>query len=113
MQTKSSQAFPLKRLVTIALLSALAVVAKRLGVGEVRLFEFLRSQHILTRGGKNERNLPLQRYLDQGWFRVSTRSFEREETPWVYSVTLVTPRGFSAIRDTLDKLPRDQFEALK
>ncbi len=29
MQTKSSQAFPLKRLVTIALLSALAVVAKR------------------------------------------------------------------------------------
>ena len=90
-----------------------AVVAKRLGVGELRLFQFLRDHHILTRGSKYERNLPLQKYMDQGWFQVATRSYEHEGDPWIYGVTLVTPRGFQAIRETLDKLPRDQFEALR
>lgn len=63
-------------------------VAKSLHTGRNRLFEFLRDQGLLMRS-----NLPYQRYLDAGYFRVREVPTTRGEQIVTVTQTMVTPKG--------------------
>lgn len=63
--------------------------AKLLGVGRKKLFALLRELHVL-----NCQNVPYQRYLDAGYFRVYARAWHHEKAGLQhYAKTLVTARG--------------------
>lgn len=48
-----------------------AQAAKLLGIGPIKLFEFLRQQKLFMNGsGGQTRNMPYQRGIDAGWFTV-------------------------------------------
>lgn len=49
--------------------------AKTVGIGPLKLFEWLRDNGILIAGG-NRHNLPLQRYIDRGYFAVRHSYYE-------------------------------------
>lgn len=82
------------------------------GYGRNRLFEFLRNQGILDRY-----NVPYQRYVDAGWFRVIEQKYMKNNEPQVTTKTLVYQRGVDAIRKKLMKAiehsentERDEFQ---
>lgn len=54
------------------------------GYGRNNLFEFLRNEKILDRY-----NVPYQRYVDLGWFRVIEQKYMRNGEPQVTTKTLV------------------------
>lgn len=64
---------------------SMRIVAQALGTGRNRLFEFLREEKIL-----DDRNIPYQTYVEQGYFSVRIKVISNGENK---SVTLVTPRG--------------------
>lgn len=71
-------------------------VSKVLGIkgyGRNNLFEFLRNNGILDRW-----NVPYQRYIDCGWFRVIEQKYTRQGEPCVTTKTLVCQNGVDAIR---------------
>ena len=71
-------------------------VSKVLGIkgyGRNNLFEFLRNNGILDRW-----NVPYQRYIDCGWFRVIEQKYTRQVEPCVTMKTLVYQKGVDAIR---------------
>lgn len=71
-------------------------VSKVLGIkgyGQNNLFEFLRNNGILDRW-----NVPYQRYIDCGWFRVIEQKYTRHGEPCVTTKTLVYQKGVDAIR---------------
>lgn len=71
-------------------------VSKVLGIkgyGRNNLFEFLRNNGILDRW-----NVPYQRYIDCGWFRVIEQKYTRHGEPCVTTKTLVYQKGVDAIR---------------
>ena len=71
-------------------------VSKVLGIkgyGRNNLFEFLRNNGILDRW-----NVPYQRYIDCGWFRVIEQIYTRQGEPCVTTKTLVYQKGVDAIR---------------
>lgn len=71
-------------------------VSKVLGIkgyGRNNLFEFLRNNGILDRW-----NVPYQRYIDRGWFRVIEQKYTRQGEPCVTTKTLVYQKGVDAIR---------------
>lgn len=71
-------------------------VAKVLGVkgyGRNNLFEFLRNEGILDRY-----NVPYQRYVDCGWFRVIEQKYMKNGEPMISTKTLVYQKGVDAIR---------------
>lgn len=71
-------------------------VSKVLGIkgyGRNNLFEFLRNNGILDRW-----NVPYQRYIDCGWFRVIEQKYTRHGEPCVTTKTLVYQNGVDAIR---------------
>lgn len=71
-------------------------VSKVLGIkgyGRNNLFEFLRNNGILDRW-----NVPYQRYIDCGWFRVIEQKYTRQGEPCVTTKTLVYQKGVDAIR---------------
>lgn len=71
-------------------------VSKILGIkgyGRNNLFEFLRNNGILDRW-----NVPYQRYIDCGWFRVIEQKYTRQGEPCVTTKTLVYQKGVDAIR---------------
>lgn len=71
-------------------------VSKVLGIkgyGRNNLFEFLRNNGILDRW-----NVPYQRYIDCGWFRVIEQKYTRNGEPCVSTKTLVYQKGVDAIR---------------
>ena len=68
------------------------------GVGRNKLFEFLREQGILDRY-----NVPYQRYVDNGWFRVIEQKYMKDGEPIVTTKTLVYQKGVDAIRKRLEK----------
>ena len=71
-------------------------VSKVLGIkgyGRNNLFEFLRKNGILDRW-----NVPYQRYIDCGWFRVIEQKYTRQGEPCVTTKTLVYQKGVDAIR---------------
>ena len=71
-------------------------VAKVLGIkgyGRNNLFEFLRNEEIL-----DKYNVPYQRYVDCGWFRVIEQKYMKDGEPFVTTKTLVFQKGVDAIR---------------
>ena len=66
------------------------------GIGRNKLFEFLREQGILDRY-----NVPYQRYVDCGWFRVIEQKYVKDGEPVVTTKTLVYQKGVDAIRRKL------------
>lgn len=66
------------------------------GIGRNKLFEFLREQKILDRY-----NVPYQRYVDCGWFRVIEQRYMKDGEPVVTTKTLVYQKGVDAIRRKL------------
>lgn len=66
------------------------------GIGRNKLFEFLREQGILDRY-----NVPYQRYVDNGWFRVIEQKYVKDGEPIVTTKTLVYQKGVDAIRRKL------------
>lgn len=68
------------------------------GIGRNKLFEFLREQGILDRY-----NVPYQRYVDNGWFRVIEQKYVKDGEPIVTTKTLVYQKGIDAIRKRLQK----------
>ena len=63
------------------------------GYGRNNLFEFLRNEGIL-----DGRNVPYQRYVDCGWFRVIEQKYMRNGEPNISIKTLVYQKGVNAIR---------------
>ncbi|MDZ5457888.1 phage antirepressor KilAC domain-containing protein [Azohydromonas lata] len=72
-------------------------VAKVLGTGQNRLFAFLRDEGLLMHD-----NLPYQRHVDAGHFRVVERTFaDRRGERHTYTRTLVTGKGLTLIQKRL------------
>lgn len=63
------------------------------GYGRNKLFEFLRENSVLDRW-----NVPYQRYVDNGWFRVIEQHYQKDGEPVVTTKTLVYQKGVEAIR---------------
>lgn len=68
------------------------------GYGRNNLFEFLRNEGILDRY-----NVPYQRYVDCGWFRVIEQKYMKNGEPCITTKTLVYQKGIEAIRKRLLK----------
>ena len=66
------------------------------GYGINNLFEFLRENKILQNN-----NVPYQRYVDNGWFRVIEQKYMKNGEPVVTTKTLVYQKGVDAIRKML------------
>ena len=63
------------------------------GYGRNNLFELLRNEGILDRF-----NVPYQKYVDNGWFRVIEQHYQKNGEPIVTTKTLVYQKGVNAIR---------------
>ena len=63
------------------------------GYGRNNLFEFLRTHNILDRF-----NVPYQKYVDNGWFRVIEQHYQKNGEPVVTTKTLVYQKGVDGIR---------------
>lgn len=68
------------------------------GYGRNNLFEFLRDKGVLDRY-----NVPYQRYVDAGYFRVIEQKYMKNGEPQVTTKTLVYQKGVDAIRKLLLK----------
>lgn len=76
-------------------------LAKILGIkgyGRNNLFEFLRRNDVLDRN-----NVPMQRYVDAGYFRVIEQHYMRNSEPCVNIKTLVYQRGVDFVRRLIAK----------
>lgn len=69
-----------------------------MGIGRNKLFEFLREDGVLDR-----RNVPYQKFVDAGWFRVIEQSYMRNSEPVITTKTLVYQKGVDGIRKRLIK----------
>ena len=67
------------------------------GYGRNKLFEFLRDNNILDRN-----NVPYQRYVDNGYFRVIEQKYMKNGEQVVTTKTLVYQKGVNAIRKMLN-----------
>ena len=68
------------------------------GYGRNNLFEFLRNRKVLDRW-----NVPYQRYVDNGWFRVIEQHYQKNGEPIVTTKTLVYQKGVDGIRKMIEK----------
>lgn len=68
------------------------------GYGRNNLFEFLRNEGILDKF-----NVPYQRYVDCGWFRVIEQKYMKNGEPVISTKTLVYQKGVDAIRKRIEK----------
>lgn len=69
-------------------------VAKIVGIGEYKLFEQLRGLRVL-----NNKNIPYQRYIDAGYFRVITSHWHHKHAGLqYYAHSVVTARGIEWIK---------------
>ena len=67
------------------------------GYGRNNLFEFLRDNKVLDRW-----NVPYQRYVDNGWFRVIEQHYQKNGEPVVTTKTLVYQKGVDGIRKMIN-----------
>lgn len=74
--------------------------AKVLKIGPNHLFSYLRRVGFLMRG-----NLPYQKYIDCGYFRVVETVFSKNQSTHINSRTLVTGKGLTFIQKVLQKFP--------
>lgn len=81
-------------------LSTVAETGKVLGFGEKTFFEMLRTGKILQSGGVHH-NIPYQKYMDAGWFRVVDYTIpirtKKEDRMEVKKQTFITPKGESEL----------------
>jgi prophage antirepressor-like protein len=79
-------------------LSLVGTVAKRFGIKEKALRQFLYGEGILIEGGMR-RNEPMARYVQSGHFELKTRPVEIDPDgpPTMKSTTYVTPKGEALI----------------
>lgn len=70
------------------------VVAQEMGIGQTRLFEFLREQRVLLSTPGSRFNTPYQAHIETGRFRIKagTRDSTSEGTKPTFT-TVVTPKG--------------------
>ena len=68
------------------------------GYGRNNLFEFLRGNNVLDRW-----NVPYQRYVDNGWFRVIEQHYQKNGEPIVTTKTLVYQKGVDGIRKMIER----------
>ena len=68
------------------------------GYGRNNLFEFLRENKVLDRW-----NVPYQRYIDNGWFRVIEQKDQKNGEPVITTKTLVYQKGVDGIRRMIAK----------
>ncbi len=76
---------------------SVANVAKSLGTGQNRLFNFLRSRGVF------KGRLPKQKYIDRGYFRVVQTEYRHGDIFRQYSQAGITPKGVEFIRRLMDK----------
>ncbi len=79
-------------------MNAVAKILNFKGYGRNNLFEFLRNQGVLSND-----NIPKQRYVDIGWFRVIEQKYQRNGETCINFKTLVYQKGVDAIRRLLIK----------
>lgn len=68
------------------------------GYGRNNLFEFLRENKVLDR-----LNVPYQRYVDNGWFRVIEQHYQKNGEPVVTTKTIVYQKGVDGIRKMIER----------
>ena len=68
------------------------------GYGRNKLFEFLRDNSVLDRW-----NVPYQKYVDNGWFRVIEQHYQKNGEPIVTTKTLVYQKGVDGIRKMIER----------
>ncbi|KLQ80108.1 antA/AntB antirepressor family protein [Enterobacter hormaechei] len=66
--------------------------AKAVGVGPLKLFEWMRQQGILITGGQRH-NLPMQRYIDSGYFAVRQGTYETNGEIRASFTTMLSGKG--------------------
>lgn len=69
------------------------------GYGRNNLFEFLRENKVL-----DSWNVPYQRYVDNGWFRVIEQHYQKNGEPIVTTKTLVYQKGVDGIRKMINQM---------
>jgi phage antirepressor YoqD-like protein len=79
-------------------------VAKMIGTGQNRLFDFLRNQNVLFH--HRGHNQPYQQYVDNGWFRVVQTTYPHGERQESYPKVFVLPKGVEGIRKKWDAAHR-------
>ena len=68
------------------------------GYGRNKIFEYLRDNKVLDRW-----NVPYQRYVDNGWFRVIEQHYQKNGEPIVTTKTLVYQKGVDGIRKMIER----------
>ncbi|WP_370553751.1 phage antirepressor KilAC domain-containing protein [Edwardsiella tarda] len=66
--------------------------AKAVGLGPIKLFSWMRQQGILINGGQRH-NLPMQRYIDSGYFAVRQGTYETNGEVRASFTTMLTGKG--------------------
>ncbi|HDY7390759.1 TPA: phage antirepressor KilAC domain-containing protein [Klebsiella pneumoniae] len=66
--------------------------AKAVGLGPIKLFGWMRQQGILINGGQRH-NLPMQRYIDSGYFAVRQGTYETNGEVRASFTTMLTGKG--------------------
>lgn len=75
------------------------------GYGRNNLFEFLRNAGVL-----DKYNVPYQRYVDNGWFRVIEQKYMRDGEQHISTKTLVYQKGIDGIRKMIQKIEEKNNE---
>ncbi|WP_107839540.1 phage antirepressor [Metasolibacillus meyeri] len=80
---------------TSILIGEFAKILKQNGVdiGQKRLFQWLRKNGYLIKQEGTEKNLPIQRYIERGWFKVRATIIKRTEGDVQGGTTLITGKG--------------------
>ncbi|WP_339212994.1 phage antirepressor KilAC domain-containing protein [Solibacillus sp. FSL W8-0372] len=74
-----------------------------INIGRNKLIAWLRDKGYLIKQHGAERNLPKQRYIEQGWFRVRPAVVARTDGDIQTGTTLITGKGQIALTDILIK----------
>ena len=90
------------QLVATVNVSDMAIIAKNIGIGEYKLFEFLRETKVLFKQGQD--NVPYQQYQNDGYFKVKVKiDFDKYNREYRYYTTKVTGKGKIFIAKLVDK----------
>ena len=81
--------------------------AKLVGWGRNKMFEELRRRKILMSGGDSQ-NVPYQRFIDEGYFKVKVQSWRSPAGEGVDTTTFVTSRGIEYLHRLIGKTGRPQ-----
>jgi len=78
--------------------------AKQLGMGQRKLFSFMRDQKIIFKDKITGCNLPFSRFVDQGYLSTKNSSWEQEGIgERVSTKTMVTTKGLIWLQELINK----------